>query len=81
MAQAAANAVRVANFGALLETLLETLLVTFGWLMAFIKIITLFNRYRLPVIVFTDSLYIRPLIGHKAVVWRKIVQIFNTLAN
>ena len=34
MAQAAANAVRVANFGALLDI--------FGWLMAFIKIVTLF---------------------------------------
>ena len=34
MAQAAANAVRVANFGALLDV--------FGWLMAFIKIVTLF---------------------------------------
>ena len=34
MAQAAANAVRVTNFGALLEL--------FVWLMAFIKIFTLF---------------------------------------
>jgi len=79
MAQAAANAVRVASFGALLEC--GALLEIEVWLMAFIKIITLFNRYRLPVIVVTDSLSIHPLIDRQVLAFRKIVQIFNTLAN
>ena len=64
IAHAVASAVSVASLGDLADKLLEKI----DWLMAFIKIVTLFIRYLKWMAI-------------RSCLWCKIVQIFYTVAN